>query len=121
MKKAPGVHLRIFVLTESKYRNACDRSFLIYMSIFLTIQFLLRDGLSRAPLSEGRVEEDGSLLCSYHGWRWEGDGNLAAVPHTDSKSELQRIIDNPKSSCNAFPTKVKGGLLYVWPASGSDA
>eukprot|EP00971_Amphidinium_carterae_P168400 3336522-Amphidinium_carterae.2 len=22
-----------------------------------------------APLSEGRVEEDGTLLCSYHAWR----------------------------------------------------
>ena len=76
--------------------------------------------LCRASLSEGRVEDDGTLLCSYHGWRWEGDGNLTAVP-VASKNDLQRIIDNPKSSCNAFPTKVKGGLLYVWPASGSDA
>jgi hypothetical protein len=55
------------------------------------------------------------------GGRWGGDGNLTAVP-VASKSELQRIIDNPKSSCNhAFPTKVKTGLLYVWPVSGSNA
>jgi len=33
-----------------------------------------------APLSEGRVEEDGTLMCSYHAWRWDGEGELAHVP-----------------------------------------
>ncbi|KAJ1636192.1 hypothetical protein T492DRAFT_587794 [Pavlovales sp. CCMP2436] len=27
-----------------------------------------------APLSEGRVEETGELLCAYHGWRYDGTG-----------------------------------------------
>ena len=75
----------------------------------------------RAPLSEGRVEEDGSILCSCHGWRYNGKGDPTAVPRAGSTSELQRMIDNRKPSCNAFPTKVKATLFYVWPASGSDA
>lgn len=59
-------------------------------------------------------------MCSYHGWRWQGDGNVTAVPAATS-TELERIKDNPKSNCNAFPTKVKEGVLWVWPSSGSDA
>lgn len=26
----------------------------------------------RVPLSEGRKEEDGTLSCAYHGWRFDG-------------------------------------------------
>ena len=111
------MRLQMFVLTESKLL-----SFLFHMPANLFSQSNVCCGaIYRAPLSEGSVEDDGSLLCSYHGWRWGGDGNLSVVPHFENESELQRIIHNPKSSCNAFPTKVKGGLLYVWPASGSDA
>lgn len=73
-----------------------------------------------APLSEGRVEDDGSLMCSYHAWRFNGDGDVEVVPQALS-TELDRIKKNPKSSCNSFPTKVKNGLLWVWPSSGSDA
>ena len=86
-----------------------------------TSSLFLRYFLHRAPLTEGRVEDDGTLLCSYHGWRWHGDGSLKAVPHTDSESELRSIMNNPRSSCNAFPAKVKDGMLFVWPTSGSDA
>ena len=28
----------------------------------------------KVPLSEGRVEDDGSLTCSYHAWRFNGEG-----------------------------------------------
>ncbi len=27
------------------------------------------------PLSEGRIESDGTLLCAYHAWRFDGKGN----------------------------------------------
>jgi phenylpropionate dioxygenase-like ring-hydroxylating dioxygenase large terminal subunit len=35
--------------------------------------------------------------------------------------ELSRILNNPKTSCNAFPTKVVDGLLFVWPSSDVNA
>ena len=35
----------------------------------------------RGALSEGRVEADGSLLCSYHGWRFDGDGACSSLPY----------------------------------------
>jgi nitrite reductase/ring-hydroxylating ferredoxin subunit len=31
-----------------------------------------------APLSEGRVEADGTLLCAYHAWRFDGGGACTA-------------------------------------------
>ena len=65
------------------------------------------------------MEEDGTLMCSYHAWRWEGDGELAHVPQAQCDA-LDRMKKNPRSNCNAFPTKVKNGLLWVWPSSGSD-
>ncbi|CAM9509566.1 unnamed protein product, partial [Phaeothamnion confervicola] len=34
-----------------------------------------------APLSEGRVERDGSLMCAYHAWRFAGpDGRCVDIP-----------------------------------------
>jgi phenylpropionate dioxygenase-like ring-hydroxylating dioxygenase large terminal subunit len=32
-----------------------------------------------APLSEGRVES-GTLMCSYHGWRFDSQGKCVDVP-----------------------------------------
>jgi len=74
----------------------------------------------RVPLSEGRIEDDGSLLCSYHGWRFDGDGKAVAVPQVDS-NELELIKSNPKSDCGSYPVTIVDGLMYVWPETGSDA
>lgn len=76
----------------------------------------------KVPLSEGRVEGDGSLLCSYHGWRFDSDGACVAVPQIDNKgSEMERMKQNPKSKCNSFPTKIIEGVLWVWPSSDENA
>jgi nitrite reductase/ring-hydroxylating ferredoxin subunit len=32
-----------------------------------------------APLSEGRVEPDGTLLCAYHAWRFDSEGNCVSI------------------------------------------
>jgi len=33
-----------------------------------------------APLSEGRIAEDGLLECPYHGWAFQGDGTCDRIP-----------------------------------------
>lgn len=33
-----------------------------------------------APLSEGRIDEQGCLQCCYHGWSFNGDGSCARIP-----------------------------------------
>eukprot|EP00814_Leptocylindrus_danicus_P006975 CAMPEP_0116013938 /NCGR_PEP_ID=MMETSP0321-20121206/6005_1 /TAXON_ID=163516 /ORGANISM="Leptocylindrus danicus var. danicus, Strain B650" /LENGTH=466 /DNA_ID=CAMNT_0003483545 /DNA_START=271 /DNA_END=1672 /DNA_ORIENTATION=- len=74
----------------------------------------------KVPLSEGRVEDDGSLLCSYHGWRFNGDGNVIDVPQVD-EDEMAKIRANPKSNCNKFPAQLIDGILWVWADNGKDA
>ena len=75
----------------------------------------------KVPLSEGRIEADGSLLCSYHGWRFDGQGSLVDVPQMQQSDDLKRVQANPKSQCNSFPVQIIDGVLWVWPQSGSDA
>ena len=75
----------------------------------------------KVPLSEGRVESDGTLLCSYHGWRFDGDGSCVTIPQESNPTRMENIRANPKSQCNAFPVKIVKGLIWVWPENGPDA
>lgn len=72
------------------------------------------------PLSEGRVESDGSLLCSYHGWRFDGDGKCCDLPW-QSEERRGRQGRSCRAQCRAFPTRVLDGLLWVFPRSGPNA
>ena len=68
-----------------------------------------------APLSEGRVEDGGELMCSYHGWRFaETTGACTAIPQApdETKDRMQRA---PQSCINVLPSMSKHGLLWVWP------
>jgi len=44
----------------------------------------------KVPLSEGRVERDGSLMCSYHGWKFDGQGQLLDVPQVRNEKNQQQ-------------------------------
>ena len=69
------------------------------------------------------LEDDGSLLCSYHGWRFEGtQGKLVDAPQLEPDSaQLMAVQKNPKSRCNSFPLQVIDGVLWVCPEAGDDA
>ena len=75
----------------------------------------------KVPLSEGRIEKDGSLLCSYHAWRFDAEGKLLDAPQCQSEVVLNQLKNNPKSRCNAFPTKIIDGVLWLWAETGDDA
>jgi phenylpropionate dioxygenase-like ring-hydroxylating dioxygenase large terminal subunit len=34
------------------------------------------------------VEGDGTLLCSYHGWRFDSEGKCTAIPQVGSPTAL---------------------------------
>ncbi|GMH41318.1 hypothetical protein BSKO_09228 [Bryopsis sp. KO-2023] len=76
-----------------------------------------------APLSEGRIEpSDGSLMCSYHGWRFDGGGNCVDIPQVKAKThEEGSPCKNPRSKVKTFPAKVAGGLVWVWPDGSPSA
>ncbi|KAL4855799.1 Pheophorbide a oxygenase [Chlorella vulgaris] len=73
-----------------------------------------------APLSEGRVV-DGQLVCSYHGWRFEGSGKCVRVPQAmDARSEAA-ACSNRRACATSFPTAEAAGLVWVWPDSSPAA
>jgi phenylpropionate dioxygenase-like ring-hydroxylating dioxygenase large terminal subunit len=71
-----------------------------------------------APLSEGRIAEDGLLECPYHGWAFQGDGSCDRIP--------QQLPDNSaetssRACVQSFPTTVKQELLFVYPGKPENA
>ena len=36
-----------------------------------------------APLSEGRIDANGNLMCSYHGWEFDANGECRSIPQAD--------------------------------------
>ena len=74
-----------------------------------------------APLSEGRVESDGTLLCAYHAWRFNGEGNCVGIPQSKDKETEAKHCSNKKSCAVAYPTQECQGILWVWAESGLQA
>ncbi|CAI0452760.1 unnamed protein product [Linum tenue] len=68
-----------------------------------------------APLSEGRIDENGHLQCSYHGWSFGGCGSCTRIPQAMSEGPEARAVKSPRACATRFPTLVSQGLLFVWP------
>ncbi|GMI97203.1 PHEOPHORBIDE A OXYGENASE, LETHAL LEAF-SPOT 1 HOMOLOG, ACCELERATED CELL DEATH 1 [Hibiscus trionum] len=68
-----------------------------------------------APLSEGRIDENGHLQCSYHGWSFAGCGSCTRIPQAASQGPEARANQSPRACATRFPTMVSQGLLFVWP------
>ncbi|HEY9804679.1 MAG TPA: Rieske 2Fe-2S domain-containing protein [Leptolyngbyaceae cyanobacterium] len=73
------------------------------------------------PLSEGRVEADGTLLCAYHAWRFDAQGNCVNMPQSKDEQTAVRNCENQKSCAVVYPTQERQGLLWVWAEAGEKA
>ncbi|MEA5509872.1 Rieske 2Fe-2S domain-containing protein [Crocosphaera sp. UHCC 0190] len=73
------------------------------------------------PLSEGRVEADGTLLCAYHAWRFNGEGKCVKIPQSFDTEKESKNCANSNACVVTYPTQQKQGLLWVWPESGEQA
>lgn len=73
------------------------------------------------PLSEGRIETDGTLLCAYHAWRFNGEGQCVKIPQSKDEATEAKNCANPKACAVAYPVKELQGLLWVWAESGNQA
>jgi phenylpropionate dioxygenase-like ring-hydroxylating dioxygenase large terminal subunit len=58
-------------------------------------------------LSAGKIC-DGNLQCPYHGWVYDGVGNIIAVP-----AEGDNFQPATKRRAKCYPTKEKDGYIYV--------
>ena len=78
-----------------------------------------------APLSQGRVSENGCLECPYHGWQFESDGKLTCIPQLDEGSSVEALAS--KAHAKSLPVHVVGDAIFaffpsnvhgeVWPQS----
>ncbi|EFJ50047.1 hypothetical protein VOLCADRAFT_89014 [Volvox carteri f. nagariensis] len=74
-----------------------------------------------APLSEGRVESDGSLSCAYHGWRFDGSGACRRIPQAVDAASEAAACSSRRSCATAYPARVEFNMLWVWPDASPDA
>ncbi|ELR98633.1 Rieske 2Fe-2S domain-containing protein [Gloeocapsa sp. PCC 73106] len=74
-----------------------------------------------APLSEGRVESDGTLMCAYHGWRFNDEGQCVKIPQCKDQHIEIKHCQNPKASCVAYPLQIAQGLIWIWSEPGAQA
>ncbi|XP_057956010.1 pheophorbide a oxygenase, chloroplastic [Malania oleifera] len=68
-----------------------------------------------APLSEGRIDEEGHLQCSYHGWSFDQCGSCVRIPQAAPEGPEARAVGSPRACATKLPTMVSQGLLFVWP------
>ncbi|CAG9460724.1 unnamed protein product [Pedinophyceae sp. YPF-701] len=68
-----------------------------------------------APMSEGRVDADGTLVCSYHGWRFSESGNCVDIPQADTEAALRTACSSPRSCLSTVPVRAFAGALWLWP------
>ncbi|MGF1535286.1 MAG: Rieske 2Fe-2S domain-containing protein [Elainellaceae cyanobacterium] len=71
-----------------------------------------------APLSEGRINEDGLLECPYHGWVFSGSGACEHIPQ--ASPEVEAHLSN-RACAESMPTAVHQGLLFVYPGKAENA
>lgn len=71
-----------------------------------------------APLSEGRINEDGLLECPYHGWTFSSSGECTAIPQQVVGGEAQT---SQRACVKSLPTTVCQGLLFVYPGKAENA
>ena len=59
-------------------------------------------------MAEGRIEpSDGTLMCSYHGWRFNGEGACTDIPQSLDAKANAAACSNPRSCAISHPTKVQ--------------
>ncbi len=59
------------------------------------------------PLALGRLEQDCTLRCMYHGLRFEADGSCVEAPGQANVPAAARV--------RAFPCVERHGYVWVWP------
>jgi phthalate 4,5-dioxygenase oxygenase subunit len=67
----------------------------------------------RADLYFGRNEECG-LRCTYHGWKFDVDGNVLEMPAEPANTPLLREV-----KIKSYPVREQGGVLWAYLGDGA--
>jgi nitrite reductase/ring-hydroxylating ferredoxin subunit len=65
-----------------------------------------------APLSMGKINENGNLECFYHGWAFGEGGNCKEVPTRGSGIVSEGF--GKKACLQTYAVEERDGLIYVW-------
>lgn len=91
-------------------REVCGRPIVIWRTDEDEIlAFDDRCAHKRFPLSKGRLMDDGTLECAYHGMRYDVTGHAVIIP-----SHPTGPI-SPKAKLKSFPVIEQDGLVWLWP------
>lgn len=63
----------------------------------------------RFPLWEGKLLDDGTLQCGYHGWCYDASGVCVAMPNQPN------VAITPAARLYAYPVVEQDGLVWLWP------
>jgi len=67
-----------------------------------------------APLSMGKVCEDGQVQCPYHGLQFDSTGQCVKNPHGDCSIPKAAVV-------RAYPIHEKNGGLWIWMGDATRA
>jgi phenylpropionate dioxygenase-like ring-hydroxylating dioxygenase large terminal subunit len=64
------------------------------------------------PLSAGRLLDENTVECAYHGWRFRPEGTCAAIPSlVDGQG-----IDPSRIHVRSYPVREQDGLIWIFMA-----
>jgi phenylpropionate dioxygenase-like ring-hydroxylating dioxygenase large terminal subunit len=77
--------------------------------------FALRDICPHrgVPLSAGRVMDDATVQCPYHGWQFRADGQCALIPSLVGGEAIRAESIHVR----AYPAREQDGLVWVYMAA----
>uniref|UniRef100_A0A0D6R5K1 Rieske domain-containing protein n=1 Tax=Araucaria cunninghamii TaxID=56994 RepID=A0A0D6R5K1_ARACU len=69
----------------------------------------------RAPLSEGRIDENGDLQCSYHGWCFGSKGECKSIPQ--APADGPPVHTSKRACAGLYPSVQQQGIIWFWPST----
>lgn len=89
-------------------RTIYDKSYALYHTQDGKVACLLNRCLHRlTQISDGKLHDD-CLICPYHGWKYDKDGNVVHIP---SRGPDQAEF---KHKLESLPTYEQDGAIWVW-------
>ena len=96
-------------------RIVYDQALALYRDKSGTVRSVQDKCLHRqALLSKGSLNENGELVCPYHGWTYDSSGTVVEVP---SEANRRRGVA-PKAGClKTYAVVEQEGCIWVWMGS----